>query len=111
MDDALKMQIIFQVLGDVNRLRIIKLIGTQECSVSQIVEGTGLSQPLVSHHLRTLRESHMLVTERQGPFIFYKLMDTRLLDVLGMLQAIFSGDDISVSERMFSTPGWWGKMC
>lgn len=111
MDDALKMQIIFQVLGDVNRLRIIKLIGTQECSVSQIVEGTGLSQPLVSHHLRTLRESHILGTERQGPFIFYKLMDTRLLDALGMLQAIFSGDDISVSERMFSAPGWWGKMC
>jgi len=111
MDDALKMQIIFQVLGDVNRLRIIKLIGTQECSVSQIVEGTGLSQPLVSHHLRTLRESHILRTERQGPFIFYKLMDIRLLDVLGMLQVIFGEDDISVSERMFSAPSWWGRMC
>ena len=111
MDDALKMQIIFQVLGDVNRLRIIKLIGTRECAVSQIVESTGLSQPLVSHHLRTLREGQILETKRQGPFVYYKLKDTRLLDALGMLQEIFSGGDIEVNERMFSMPRWWGKMC
>lgn len=111
MDDALRLQIIFQVLGDANRLRILKLIGNQECSVSQIVENTGLSQPLVSHHLRALRESLILETKRQGPFIYYKLKDERLLEALGLLQEIFSEGDIDVNERMFSMPRWWKNMC
>jgi DNA-binding transcriptional ArsR family regulator len=111
MDDALQLQMIFQVLGDVNRLRILKLIGNQECSVSQIVEDTGLSQPLVSHHLRALRESMILEPKRQGPFIYYKLKDPRLLDALGLLQEIFSEGDVKWSERMFSMPSWWKNMC
>ena len=52
MDDAAKLQTVFQTLGDANRLRIIKFIGERECSVSEIVQATGLSQPLVSHHLK-----------------------------------------------------------
>jgi len=39
-------------LGDENRLRILLAIGDDKKSVSQIVEATGLSQPLVSHHLK-----------------------------------------------------------
>lgn len=111
MDDALQLQMILQVLGDANRLRILRLIGNQECSVSQIVEGTGLSQPLVSHHLRALRESLILETKRQGPFIYYKLKDSRLLDALGLLQEIFSEGDMKWNERMFSMPRWWKNMC
>jgi DNA-binding transcriptional ArsR family regulator len=43
-----------KVLSDPTRLRIIEKL-TLECeSVSAIVDATGLSQPLVSHHLRVL---------------------------------------------------------
>jgi DNA-binding transcriptional ArsR family regulator len=107
MEDALKLQIIFQTLGEANRLRIIKFIGDKECSVSQIVEATGLSQPLVSHHLRTLRENKILETKRQGPFVYYKLKDARLLDALGMLLEIFASSDIEIKEPMFCSPRWW----
>lgn len=107
MEDALKLQIIFQTLGEANRLKIIKFIGDKECSVSQIVEATGLSQPLVSHHLRTLRENQILETKRQGPFIYYKLKDKRLLDALGMLLEIFASSNIEIKEPMFCRPRWW----
>ena len=70
MDDALKLQHLFQTLGDANRLKIIKFIGERERSVSEIVEALGLSQPLVSHHLRILRERQILLTKRTGPFIY-----------------------------------------
>ena len=84
MDDAHKLQHLFQTLGDVNRLKIIKFIGDKEKSVSEIVEALGLSQPLVSHHLRILREREILQTNRNGPFIYYKLKNEKLLDVLGL---------------------------
>jgi DNA-binding transcriptional ArsR family regulator len=111
MDEALKIQIYFQILGDSSRLRIIKRIGDNKCSVSEIVESTKLSQPLVSHHLRVLRENQILETERKGAFIFYKLKDKRLLSALGIFQEIVNClNEEKMTTPMFSIPGWW-NMC
>ena len=88
MDEAVKLQKCFQTLADANRLRIIKEIGEREVSVSEIVRNTGLSQPLVSFHLKTLRERNFLETKRQGPFVFYKLKDEKLLPALGLFAEI-----------------------
>lgn len=108
MDDSQKLQLLFQTLGDSNRLKIISFIGEKECSVSEIVESTGLSQPLVSHHLRTLRESQVLETKRSGPFVYYKLKDVRLLSALGIFSEIANSiEDKEVDSSMFCTPQWW----
>ncbi len=62
---------IFKTLSDANRLRIIRVL-TMDCrSVSMIVEETGLSQPLVSHHLRVLREAGLARAEGRGAFTYY----------------------------------------
>jgi|WetSurMetagenome_2_1015567.scaffolds.fasta_scaffold77766_3 DNA-binding transcriptional ArsR family regulator len=83
------LQRIFQTLSDTNRLKIIKFVNDGECSVSQIVEEMKLSQPLVSHHLRTLRECQILETTRNGPFIYYRLKDKKLLNIFdSLLKAI-----------------------
>lgn len=110
MDDATKLHYLFQTLGDVNRLRIIKIIGQNEKSVSEIVEETGLSQPLVSHHLRTLRESEILMTKRRGPFIYHQLKDSKLLDALGLfLDIAHSIKGIKNTRPMFYCPPWWRR--
>jgi len=69
-------------LGDENRLRILLAIGDDKKSVSQIVEETGLSQPLVSHHLKELRRCHLLTVERQGPFVYYQVSNGGILPLL-----------------------------
>jgi len=74
-----------QVLSDANRLKIIRFIADEEKSGSQIVEHIGLSQPLVSHHLKALREQMILEPRWQGPYIFYSLRDTRLLKAQSLL--------------------------
>ena len=90
MKDEQVLQIFMQVLSDANRLKIVRFIADEEKSVSQIVETMGLSQPLVSHHLRVLREQSILETRRQGPFVFYSLSDTRLLEALSLLLELAS---------------------
>lgn len=109
MDNAQKLQLVFQTLGDANRIRIIQFIGEGECSVSEIVQASNLSQPLVSHHLRVLRENQVLDTERKGPFVIYKLKDKRLLEALELFLQIFQG----VNETNPDGPAWgcvppWG---
>jgi DNA-binding transcriptional ArsR family regulator len=87
-----QMQDALQTLGDANRLRIVSFVGRETRAVSEIVNATGLSQPLVSHHLRVLREQRILVTRREGPFIFYQLRDQRLFDALHLLSEIVEID-------------------
>jgi DNA-binding transcriptional ArsR family regulator len=102
-----KLQSFFQALADRNRLHIIKVIGGEQRSVSEIVEITGLSQPLVSHHLRLMREQGFLETQRDGPFIYHRLKDTRLLDALAICAecaADFRNDQAIL--RTFCCPPW-----
>lgn len=108
MDDAHRLQHLFQTLGDVNRLKIIEFIGKDERSVSEIVEALGLSQPLVSHHLRVLREREILQTQRNGPFIYYRLKNGKLLDALGLFLEIASSTKSKESyDPMFCCPPRW----
>ena len=104
MDDGYKLQTLFQTLGDINRLRIIRIIGNQTRSVSEIVEMTGLSQPLASHHLRVLREQNILKTKREGPFVYHELTDPRILDALGVFSEILIhvNSNESTKTSMFS---------
>jgi ArsR family transcriptional regulator, zinc-responsive transcriptional repressor len=57
-------------------------------SVSAFGEELGLSQPLVSHHLKELKRCLLLMVERTGPFIYYELSDRRILDVIRTLSSI-----------------------
>jgi DNA-binding transcriptional ArsR family regulator len=77
-----------KTLADENRLRIILSLNQGKKSVSQIVEDLGLSQPLVSHHLRELKRALLVDVERRGPFIFYELADTRLVTLIMGMKAI-----------------------
>jgi len=75
-------------LSDENRLRILLCMSGQKKSVSAIVEELGLSQPLVSHHLKELKRCLLVTVERSGPFIYYGLTDPRILDVIRLLDSI-----------------------
>jgi DNA-binding transcriptional ArsR family regulator len=50
----------FEVLAEPNRRRILDVLLTAESSVGDIVDAMTLSQPLVSKHLRVLREAGLV---------------------------------------------------
>ncbi|MGM0426741.1 MAG: ArsR/SmtB-type metalloregulator TsoR [Thermodesulfobacteriota bacterium] len=86
-------------LSDVNRLRILDCIRNGHKSVSAIVEELGLSQPLISHHLKELKHALLVKIQRKGPFIYYELSDTRVLDVIKSLHLL--GGDLLSRRRNF----------
>jgi DNA-binding transcriptional ArsR family regulator len=75
-------------LSDENRLRILLCISREQKAVGRIVEELGLSQPLVSHHLKELKRTLLVNIERSGPFIYYQLADPAILTVVGDLNLI-----------------------
>ncbi len=79
-----------KILGDASRLSIIRAMGSDARSVSEIIRRTGLPQTLVSFHLRTLRDAGIVRARREGPFIYYNLSDPHLLVLLDQL-ALMAG--------------------
>lgn len=98
MSELKKLQSVFQTLSDYNRLAIIKSICDKEYSVGEIVNETKLSQPLVSHHLKTLKNNDFLDTKRKGPFIYYFLKDPKILYAIDLFLEIFKDSTINYHE-------------
>jgi len=73
-------------LSDENRLRILLCVSEAKKSVSGIVEELNLSQPLVSHHLKELRRALLVKVERRGPFVYYEIADSRIVEILAALK-------------------------
>jgi DNA-binding transcriptional ArsR family regulator len=87
-DGCRSVAILAKGIADENRLRILmSMVGTRK-SVTRIVEEVGLSQPLVSHHLRELRRCLLVDIQREGPFVYYGLADPRVIEVVGTLSAV-----------------------
>lgn len=69
-------------LGDPSRLRIFWLLcHTEECvvDVAAIVK---MTSPAVSHHLRLLKASGLIVSRRKGKEMYYKAANTEVVAAL-----------------------------
>jgi ArsR family transcriptional regulator len=62
-------------LSDATRLRILTHLAQHEAYVLELTEQLALPQPLVSYHLRRLRELELVRAERDGQRIYYALDD------------------------------------
>ena len=71
----------FKALADPARLRLVALCGVAECSVSELTEVTGLSQPRVSQHLKALREAGIVTARADAQRRIYRLTDHGLDEV------------------------------
>ena len=86
-------------LSDENRLRILHCVSNGKKSVSSIVEELNLSQPLVSHHLKELKRTLLVKVEREGPFIYYEIVDSRIIDILKNLDVLAT--DLLAQRKTF----------
>ncbi len=65
-EDLRELRAFHKALADVNRLRIVRRLAASEASMAELIAHVGLSQPLVSHHLKRLRVAGLIDTRRVG---------------------------------------------
>jgi ArsR family transcriptional regulator len=76
----------FKALGDPVRLRLFSAVASHVngevcvCDISDV----GVSQPTVSHHLKKLKESGLLTSQRRGTWVYYRVEPT-VLAAMGRL--------------------------
>jgi len=77
--DAAEALDVLDVLGDPQRRRIlVRLSAGAVCTCNDLVAATGVAQPTVSHHLKVLREAGLIVGERCGRYVNYRVVPARL---------------------------------
>jgi DNA-binding transcriptional ArsR family regulator len=64
---------LLKALSDENRLTILLALADSESSVTVLADRTGLSQPLVSHHLKSLRDAGLVSATPAGRSNVYRL--------------------------------------
>lgn len=86
MNDWRELKIMVRALADVARLTIIYHLAHQgEITVTELTDILGLSQPLVSWHLRKLRRAGLVHTRRVGRQVYCSLDDSRYQQCLQRL--------------------------
>ena len=75
-------------LADPTRIMILYALSQSPRNVTELCNELSMSQPLVSRHLKVLRERGMVTTKRQGTNILYILADDRLIQALDLLRAV-----------------------
>lgn len=72
----------FKVLGDPTRLRIVYALSRDELCVCDLATALGVSQSVVSHSLRSLRQMRLVRYRKEGKIAYYALDDAHIGSLL-----------------------------
>lgn len=87
----------FHGLSDLTRLRIVELLLDEgEQNVSDLVAVLGQSQGRISNHLACLRWCGYVDSRREGKFVFYRVADPRVRDLIGLARTIVADNAASI---------------
>ena len=87
-----------KALAEPQRWRILERLAGEELCVCHLVEDLGLAQPLVSHHLRILREAGLVTSERHRYWTYYRLRPEGLAALAASLSR-FAAEAPTPGER------------
>ena len=68
-----KVAIIFKAFCDENRVRILKLLNSGEKCACNLLEELEITQPTLSHHMKILCDSGIVVSRKEGKWMHYSI--------------------------------------
>ena len=89
---------LLKAIAEPLRWRILQLLAVEELCVCHLVETLDVAQPLVSHHLRVLREVGLVESERHRYWTYYRLRPDALA-ALGDAIAAMADDAPPAGDR------------
>lgn len=93
LDAATTVANTLKALADPLRLRMLSAIATDprgESCVCDLAELADVSQPTISHHLKVLKGTGLLTSQRRGTWVYYRIVATRHAAVTALLDGFAS---------------------
>ncbi|MEN9598764.1 MAG: hypothetical protein RL596_1075 [Bacteroidota bacterium] len=76
------MNIIFKALNDPTRREILELLKKRDLTAGEIADQFNISKPSISHHLDLLKQAELVVSVKEGQFIYYSINTTIMDEML-----------------------------
>jgi len=81
---------IFKALNDPTRREILELLKEKDLTAGEIADRFNISKPSISHHLDLLRQAGLVVSEKEGQFIYYSLNTTVMDEMIKWIMSLQS---------------------
>ena len=76
------MNSIFKALNDPTRREILELLKEKDLTAGEIADQFNISKPSISHHLDLLRQAGLVLSVKEGQYIYYSLNTTVMDEML-----------------------------
>jgi ArsR family transcriptional regulator len=102
-----------EAIASPQRIAILLAIGKGEACVCHLETALGLRQAYISQHLMSLRKADILQDRREGRYVFYKLKNASLLDLITASATLsgLSAESVSSLINMQSYPACECPQC
>ncbi|MBW0175101.1 MAG: metalloregulator ArsR/SmtB family transcription factor [Vulcanococcus sp.] len=78
----------FKVFSEPNRLAVLEALRNGPLNVTAVVDKTGLSQALVSKHLKLLTIAGVVLRRPQGSLVFYEVTDKAVFKLVAQAEKL-----------------------
>ena len=78
------------VFSNSTRLEILNLLRDKELSVTELIEKIELSQANISQHLSIMKSKGIVVSDRKGKNIYYKLSNPKIIKAFDIIREVLT---------------------
>lgn len=73
---------VFKAINDPTRREILELLKEKDLNAGEIADHFNISKPSISHHLDLLKQADLVISEKNGQFIYYSLNRTVIEELI-----------------------------
>jgi len=88
--------ILLKALSDETRIKIIDMLSNGELCACNILEEFKITQPTLSYHMKTLCDSNLVSSRRDGIWMKYSINE----DVLDSIRILFDNIGVKISKTV-----------
>jgi ArsR family transcriptional regulator len=91
--------LMFKALSDNNRLQIIDMLSCGELCACEILKKLNITQPTLSHHMKTLIDSNLVTVRKEANWMYYKLNKDIIDELTGYIKYISGAKDECICKK------------
>lgn len=101
MNNTTERSFLFKALSDPNRIMIVDMLSCGELCACTILEAFKLSQPTLSHHMKILCRSGLVIPRKDGKWTHYSLNREKFSELIAFIDKIST--DVGKERIYFDT--------
>ena len=79
-----------KIFSNPTRLEILNLLRDKEMSVTELIKMSKLSQVNISQHLSIMKSKGIVVSQREGKMIYYKLSNPKIIKAFDIIREVLT---------------------